>query len=435
MLIYTPQINNRIAYIFDFVFSQYYGIVYTITTDVDFYITSTSEKFCYDKDGFKSALFIAASNLLLEEFIEIQNIKTVLYKEINCPFAMENGVLPFDIFSAIFYLVTRYEEYLPHTQNKYGQFQAKDSFAYKNGFLHLPVVDIWLQNLKEILQQHFPTLKFKQRKFIPTITYDIDIAYAYKGRSTWVTFAGWCKDTMQMKFDAVSKRVGVLVHNDMDAYDTYEDILRTAKQYNYTPILFFLVGDKGKFNKNIDWQHSEVKNLINKVKPIVKIGIHPSYDTPRDIKLTEIEKNRLEELTGNTVTISRQHYLRVYFPTTYNNLIKLGITDDFTLGFAELPGFRAGTCTPFQFYDLVANEATSLTIHPITFMEGTYAEDLKMKPSDAIPKMKELLKAVKKVNGEFVMIWHNHSLSDVGFWKGWKEVHEEIVGQLIIENG
>jgi hypothetical protein len=435
MLIYTPQINSRITYIFDFVFSQYYGVNYAVTCNKKEYTNCTTEKICYANDIVEATLQIGQSNLLLEEYVQEQQITIVPFRDINCPFAIEKGVLPFDIFSAIFYLITRYEEYLPHTQNKYGQFQAIDSFAYKNGFLHLPVVDIWLQNFKEILAQHFPKIKFKQRKFTPIMTYDIDVAYAYKGRSMWLTIASWCKDAMQMKFDAVSKRVGVLVHNDKDPYDTYSEILKLAEQYKYTPILFFLVGDKGKFNKNIDWQHREVKNLINKVKPIVKIGIHPSYDTPRNIKLTEIEKNRLEELTGNPVTISRQHYLRVYFPTTYNNLIKLGIADDYTLGFAELPGFRAGTCTPFQFYDLVANEATALTIHPTTFMEGTYAEDLRLKPEDALPKMKQLLDAIKNVQGEFVMIWHNHSLSDVGFWRGWKAVHDEIVGQLKNENG
>ncbi len=434
MLIYTPHITNRIKYIFDFVFVEYFGINYTITENNELFNNCTTEKFCYTNETNESCLIFGQSSLLLQEFVEEEQIKVISYKEINSPFAVVVGVLPFDLFAAIFFLITRYEEYLPYKQNKYGQFQAKDSFAYKNGFLHQPVVDIWLQNFKEILLQKFPLIKFKKRKFTPTITYDIDTAYAYKGRSKVLTIAGWCKDALQMKLDAISKRVGVLVHNDKDVYDTYDEMLASAKQYKYTPLLFFLVGERGKYNKNIDWNSNALKDLINKVISKVNIGIHPSYDTPRNKKMMLDEKLRLEQLTSNSITKSRQHYLRLFFPTTYNHLIEIGIKEDYSLGYAELPGFRASTCTPFYFYDLVANKATDLLLHPITFMEGTFAEDLQLQPSEALPKMKQLLDAVKNVQGDFVMIWHNHSLSNIGLWRGWKAIHDEIVGQLTIDN-
>ena len=43
--------------------------------------------------------------------------------------------LPFDIFAASFFLVSRYEEYLEYQPDEYGRYQASSSLAFKNGFL------------------------------------------------------------------------------------------------------------------------------------------------------------------------------------------------------------------------------------------------------------------------------------------------------------
>jgi hypothetical protein len=45
------------------------------------------------------------------------------------------GDLPFDPLAATFYLVSRYEEYLPFIPDEHGRFPAKQSFAFSNGFL------------------------------------------------------------------------------------------------------------------------------------------------------------------------------------------------------------------------------------------------------------------------------------------------------------
>ena len=107
--------------------------------------------------------------------------------------------------------------------------------------------------------------------------------------------------------------------------------------------------------------------------------------------------------------------------------MQLGITDDYTMGYASEPGFRAGTCTPFYFYDLKNEAETSLKIHPFCLMEATFKYYKDISPERAIEQMKPIIDEVKNVNGTLYTLWHNEFLSDVKDFKGWKRVFEEMV--------
>jgi hypothetical protein len=100
------------------------------------------------------------------------------------------------------------------------------------------------------------------------------------------------------------------------------------------------------------------------------------------------------------------------------------------MGYATQPGFRAGTCTPFLWFDLVKNRVTNLKIYPVTFMEGTLGEDLGLSVNEAEEKIDALIKVVKQYKGCFICIWHNHTINDKYFWKGWKIVFEKTLGKL-----
>jgi hypothetical protein len=141
----------------------------------------------------------------------------------------------------------------------------------------------------------------------------------------------------------------------------------------------------------------------------------------------EKEKDRLEDIIQKPVTQSRQHYLKLKFPNTYQRLLKSGITDDYTMGFAKLAGFRAGTCTAFPFFDLSINQSTELTIHPFHVMDVTLKNHLHLNAEKAGQLIERLMSEVKKVNGTFVSLWHNESLRDSGQWTGWRKVFEQIL--------
>jgi len=105
------------------------------------------------------------------------------------------------------------------------------------------------------------------------------------------------------------------------------------------------------------------------------------------------------------------------------------------MGFASLTGFRAGTCTAFNFFDLSKNQQTELIVHPFQVMDVSLKNYLHLNPQKAWQLIEELMLEVKNVNGTFISLWHNESLRDSGQWLGWREVFEQILEKgLILEN-
>jgi hypothetical protein len=425
-LIFSEKTSARLNYVCKLIFNGHLGINFNITNNIDEFTEYPGAKLIYRQASNGIDIHISPHGLLFETSIEKKQINTCNFNGLKVPFATNGESFPFDIFSAIFYLVSRYEEYLPYEKNKYGQFKATNSLLYKLGILDKPVVDIWILKLKEKLSTRFPKLLFKEKKFTTTFTYDIDVAYAYRGRLAVVTIANLLRDFFSFQFKKIIDRYRAIYNGRKDPFDTYAHILKQKKDYGHNLLFFFLLGPKNKFNHNLPPSKRIMQQLISNIAAIEDTGIHPSYYTDANFNQLLSEKNTLEFLCHKKITKSRQHYLRLLFPKTYCNLIKAGVKNDYTLSFAELPGFRAGTCTKFNFYNLSIEQETELILNPNTFMEGTFIEDMRLSPSVALPLMKQLVDEVKKVNGHFISIWHNHTLSDNNEWKGLKAVHDTI---------
>ena len=156
-----------------------------------------------------------------------------------------------------------------------------------------------------------------------------------------------------------------------------------------------------------------------------EIGIHPSYASYDDFLQLKKEKENLEDVIGKKINKSRQHYLRLSFPDTYDNLIRIGITEDYSMGYASAVGFRAGTCTPFTFYNVKKEHVTTFKIVPFQVMDRTLKNYIGLNKEESIKEMQELIGRVKKVKGVFVSLWHNNSLSDYREWKGWRTLMEK----------
>jgi len=192
-------------------------------------------------------------------------------------------------------------------------------------------------------------------------------------------------------------------------------------------LFFILVGNRDQFDKNVSFKNKKFRQLIANLSSVCEVGIHPSYASNSKPWLFETEKERLEDIIQKPVTKSRQHFLKLKFPQTYQQLHKLGIVEDYTMGFASLTGFRAGTCTAFPFFDLSRNRPTDLIIQPFQVMDVTLKNYLQLDPEQAWQQIEQLMLEVKKVNGTFISLWHNESLKDSGQWLGWRNVFEQIL--------
>lgn len=428
LLIYTHKITHRNKYIFNLLFKDILGINFMLTSDITLFKAHTEEKISYTNNPVGDELFFVSRNILFETGINEQNITVFEYNQHPAFFATgKQSAIPFDVFASSFYLVSRYEEYLPHIRDSHDRFNPKDSLAYKHDFLQKPLIDIWAKWIKELMERKFPSIQFPEKKYAFVSTIDIDNAYAYREKGFTRSVGGYLKSIFKFNFSELTERTKVLLGMQKDPYDTYSFQLEMLKKYKFKSIYFFLLGDYGVNDKNLPVESKKFQALIKMLGDYAEVGIHPSYGSNKSKEQLKKEVMRLSKVMHRDITTSRQHFLKLTLPETYRNLIDLDITDDYTMGYASLVGFRASICTPFNFYDLDNELETNLKVHPFAIMEGTLKYYMNIPPEDAMRYIKPLIDEVKSVNGTFISLWHNDTLNDQKMWKGWKSIYEQMV--------
>jgi hypothetical protein len=429
LLVYTIKSTPRLKFIFDLVLNDLVGVDYQITHDEKQFRAYEGPRMSYCDQHIADEPFFFASRLLFEKGIEDQQINVFEWKDVPVFFGTHpKYLMPFDIFAASFYLVSRYEEYLPHIKDEHMRFSPAQSIAYQKGFLNKPLVNIWARELRTILMHKFPSLPFRETHYKYISTFDIDSAYAYKEKGLMRHVGALTLALFTLNFSKIIERMKVLSGAEEDPYDTYEWQLSLRKKYNLKQIYFFLVGDYGEYDKNIPVEGSrKFQSLIKSIADYAEVGVHPSYASNTDKEQLRKEIRRLNKVLKREVTKSRQHFLKVTFPETYRNLLEFDIQEDYSMGYASEIGFRASICTPFNFYDLDLDIETRLKLIPFMLMDGTMKDYMRLSTEEAISRARDLVDEVKAVNGTFVTLWHNQSVNDRDQWKGWRNVYEAIV--------
>lgn len=428
ILVYTHKITPRLRYIFKHIFTRILQIPVSFTTVIEEFIAHNGPKMTYSKSPLGKEFFIKSNELLFEQGVNDIEINVFHWDKTPCFFnAGSKSVIPFDIFSASFYLISRYEEYLPHVKDQFERFTAEQSLAYKYRFLEKPLVDVWAYKLLEKIQEKFPDYQYKTRAYNFISTIDVDNAYAYKYKSLVRSTGGFVKDFFELRLRNIWDRFVVITNIRKDPYNTFDTILKLKKEVGVQTVFFFLIADYTTFDTNVSAAKSKFRLLIKNVADYAIVGLHPSYFSMKDEALLKKEKERLEGITNTPMEKSRQHYLRFSLPETYQNLIDLEIKEDHSMGYASCVGFRASTCTPFYFYDLDFEIQTPLKVVPFALMDTTLNDYMGLTPKQSLDKIRDLKNEVKAVNGTFVTLFHNESLSDYLRWKGWKKVYESML--------
>jgi hypothetical protein len=424
MLIYTEHITPRLNYIVDELFARRLGIKAMITTSVNEVVQYKGAKVNYSHHTIEGCLHIRPHAILFDNHIHNYAISVMHHNEWDTIFWQQNDIIPFDILAASFYLLTRYEEYLPHKVDEHDRFDPEQSLAVEYGFLETPIIDKWVLKLKEMLEQQFGELpcKLPSYRFVSSI--DIDTAYLYKGLEHFRQLRKTIKSASLLRFDKLAEQVNVLHRNLKDPYDTFDYIHQTVsgKQLLY----FVLCGGENEYDEAIPIQNEEMLNLLGKLHPRYELCLHPSYDTISNDDLIKEQKLLLENIIKRPVVRSRQHFLRLRLPITYQLLLENGITHDYSMAYGAYCGFRASTAHPFYFFNLEENKVTPLLVHPVCIMDTTMRYGMNLTVQAAIQKVEQLIYEIKQVNGTLVSIWHNSNLSETNGWMVWKEVFERL---------
>lgn len=380
------------------------GLDFRITNTVEEFIESTDPKINYSDLQLEDAFTIKPHTILFDHGIRDYHLQVNTNAQFEKIFFKNSSYsVPFDLLGAAFWLLSRYEEYLPHKGDQYNRFQYKSSLAYQYEFLHFPLVNVWLSEFQKILLEKFPSLDIKQRTYNVISTIDIDNVYKYKHKGFVRTLAGLLSDR---NFSKIKQRMRIILGKEKDPFDCYDFLIDAHKQTNTKAIYFFLLGDYGPNDKNHSSSDLRFQSLIKHLADYSMVGVHPSFGSNDNLRQLKVETSRLGNITHKLITKTRQHFSMLTFPNTYKDLLQAGLTSDYSMGYKNMNGFRSSYCYPYKWYSLDIESVSSLTIHSFVITENSLLAHEKENKS-LVDIANPLLNEVKRYNGELISIFHN----------------------------
>lgn len=410
LLIHTQKVTSRIDYAFKHICTRILGVKVEFTSVIEQFIAHQGPKISYGKQPMGNEVFIHAHGLLNQEGFE--DVDSTVYpwdETIGFFPAIERSVIPFDIFAAAFYLLTRYEEYVPHLKDALGRFPAEESLAYKEKFLKQPVVDIWAYRFKELMLERFPDMTFTDRSYEVHHLVAVTTPFAYANRGFFRNFSGFFRDLGKFRFKRMVSRSKVLLKLRKDPFDTFNWMINTIKRSKGRLSVFFLLGEGYTYREDINSRRENYRLLVKLVGDYTEVGLLFSYHSLGNEARLKEEKKTIEELTHRELKCALNDQLVVNLPHNYRTLLEVEVNKDMTMVYENQLGFRAGTCTPFLFYDLDHEIKTPLVLHPVagctTALKG-------LTTGEREHEIHQLRDQVKAVDGTLSLLFTNRDFNE-----------------------
>lgn len=327
-------------------------------------------------------------------------------------------VLHADIIAGTYYLISRYEEMVRRQiRDPHNRFPGKESLPYKAGFIDRPIIEEWGLILRNKLREAGLKVSEPPREIRKVyLTHDVDqIAHYRNFRGMMGGILRGIKRPKEAK-QAIKSFFGGLI---FDPWYTFPYLfkldheLRQKMGDNRCEIITFIRSYSGKRKEDkpiVNLAHPDYQTLIRYIKrKKVSIGLHISYEAGCNPGLIPEEKRKLEKFTKREIHYNRNHFLNNREPEDFESLISSGITDDFSMGYADMAGFRLGTCKAVQWINPATKALTNLILHPLLIMDCTLHEKryMYMNAHDAYQYCTNLIETVSKFNGEVTLLWHN----------------------------
>lgn len=405
--------SSRLNYIVNHLFENILNTKAKITDDKDLFLQTTEVCINYSKENLNHGLWIFPHGLLREKGIRKQEkLSTGTWKDLFYLFGQDKGDIPFDIFSASFYILTSYEEYVSDNFDEHGRFLHSESLLYSNNALQVPIVDRWAQSLISVLaEKGYNIQSVPGRKFVSVWTYDIDLPFRYINKSSVKLWGGLFRDLFAGQMKEVKKRLRVMTHRLDDPYfEALKRINFTHEEENKRYTLFVMTGKNSRFDGPKFKYRKDYYQFLNRLS-IARIGLHGSYNSSENISMFIKEKDKLEEAISRPVNHNRFHYLRYKIDKTPRILHEVKIEEDFSISFAHTPGFRTGTAIPYFIYDLNNEEELNVVARPSIVMDSTLMYHQGLSPDEGLIIIKKLMDECKQSGGHFISIWHNSNLT------------------------
>lgn len=399
LIVFSTVLTPRIKYIFNFIFRDILKAEVTFTGNSQFFLESKYAKISYGDAPIAGELFFKSSALLFSNKLEDPKIKTIPFGDYQVPFPVQNSQLPFDVFAASFFILSRYEEYL-HQQKTPDDFKAIKSYQYKWKILDRPIIDEWALILRNIIRTKYPEFKFYEKHFIqqPTINFDVPVqipdGFINKSKFLFNALASKENNFISAGFDRLTG-LDINIAQVLPVAANHFILKKISPVYflGFPEIPDDYIGITG----------------ISKILNTATVGLlRPCASEQQKVSNVKAGLSKLKKIFPDLINLSSQQLEVLKFPLCYLNLLNSGVTSDYSMGYAETPGFRAGTCTPFSWYDLQLEKVTPLNVKSYCFTDAALEQ---LTTQDINKLMEHFIDSVKVVNGMFVSSWKLRSLS------------------------
>ena len=372
ILVYSHKITPRLTYVFRQIFIRILELPVDFTSSIEKFVSHSGPKLSYTHQPLGKEFFIACDDLLFQQGIQEVSIEVSNWAGLPAFFKMgKTSQLPYDVFAASFYLISRYEEFLPHVKNELGAFLAYQSLASKNNFLEMPLIDLWAVRLKDKLYEFFPELphvSWEKPKFQPIIS--VVNPYQYQKKSLLIKIADTLTALWRLDFFAIIEQYLVLLGLKKDPYNNFEELEALFKEFNTSPLYFFLFAKNTFYDRGVSISNFSFRKLIKNTSDLNQVSLLASYTSQEESKSLNRERDQLKKLIIKKIDSVRFNYGLLSASSGYYNLLEHEIQKDYSMGYTEEIGYRASTAVPFYFYDLNNDLQTSLKIHPVVAEES-----------------------------------------------------------------
>jgi len=427
ILVYTHKVTSRINYIFRHLFNNLMLKEVKFTTKIEEFIAYNGPKFSYTSQALGNEFHIQSHPILFQQGIKQHEIKFGFWDKTPVFFEVSNSDIPLDIFAAAFYLLSRYEEYLPHQLDKHERYAYKNSILIQHNMFNKPMLEIWVEAFKLALQKRFPDLTFEERRFYFEPLINVSMARLYQGKAFLRSLLGGFNDLIRLKLRSFILRNRVFVFGKKDPYDTFDKFLKLKKKHKHPLTFFHLLTTYSLFDHNISKNEQFYQSQIKYLADYNDTGLLTSYYALDDEDTIEKEIKFLENIIHKPVEKVRAHFNRIKIPITYQIYNDLELKNDYSMGYNHKIGFRAGTSIPFRFYDIENETETNLLLHPVVISDIMLKYQYHLKPKKALKILLEEGEIIRKYKGHFYPVFHNFILSDLREWQAWQKLYSETL--------
>ncbi|TAE18671.1 MAG: hypothetical protein EAY72_00500, partial [Bacteroidetes bacterium] len=335
------------------------------------------------------------------------------------------GQLGFDVLAATFYCISRYEEYLPHTKDAYGRYAHTNSWAYQAEVLHLPLVNRWWQTIATQLSEQGWIIPHKPSSFWVELSVDVDIAFKAAYHSAIKTLGSAIKHAYKGQ---LKKFFQAIKQPATDEFNTFSWLTQHCLQVGISPVFFVLLAaERSQYDKNNTPSSKGFQRFLQNLQQQYTVFLHPSYQSYFDPRLLQTEANTFQAILGKPATQVRQHYIQFTLPHTYRNYLQQGITADYSMGYGSINGYRASIATPFYWFDVLANKATNLLVHPFALMDANFIFEEQQTPQQASETLSNYLQQSHQWQLPLHIVLHNHFITETPDFAPWRQVWEQFL--------